>query len=383
MPELHGAQAPTPSTFARVGLLVFSSLIVYASWFPFIGWRNSGLSPFDYLLAPLPHYWTKFDLITNIIAYVPLGVLLMFALYPRVRGIAAMLVATVAGIGISALMEAGQTYLPSRVPSNLDLIGNSAGIVIGVLAGLALTPTFLQESRFLLLRQHWFSHDAGRGLMVISLWPLAQVYPQAYLFGHGQIVPILSDWLSAWLTTPIDLGALIRGGYEPTVEQYWLSEAVITACGLTGAVLTLLCMLRIKAPRGILVMLLIGAAFAIKTLTTALLYEPENAFAWLTPGAQGGILLGLVMLSGLLFARKVAQRRVAGLMLLIGLFVVNIVPDNPYFIATLQTWVQGKFLSFNGAAQMLSLAWPFITFWYLWHPAHRTQRPATRAERGV
>jgi hypothetical protein len=67
----------------------------------------------------------------------------------------------------------------------------------------------------------------------------------------------------------------------------------------------------------------------------------------------------------------VAQRRVAAFSLLLSLSVVNLVPANPYFLATLQTWVQGKFLNFNGAAQFLSLLWPFLAFWFLFHPVHR------------
>jgi hypothetical protein len=61
-------------------------------------------------------------------------------------------------------------------------------------------------------------------------------------------------------------------------------------------------------------------------------------------------------------------------MLAIGLVVVNLMPSNPYFMAPLQSWVQGKFLNFNGAAQFLSVMWPFFAFWFLLHPAHRVKR---------
>jgi hypothetical protein len=112
----------------------------------------------------------------------------------------------------------------------------------------------------------------------------------------------------------------------------------------------------------------------MKALSSALLFSPENAFVWLTPGAQGGVLIGAMMLSGLAFAPPVAQRRVAALALIVSLVVVNASPANPYFIATLQDWVQGKFLSFNGAAQFLSLLWPFLTLWFLYHPLHRLKQ---------
>lgn len=77
------------------------------------------------------------------------------------------------------------------------------------------------------------------------------------------------------------------------------------------------------------------------------------------------------MLAGLAFAPQLAQRRLAIATLLISLLVVNMTPANPYFTATLQGWVQGKFLNFNGAAQFLSLLWPFFAFWYLLLPSHR------------
>ena len=82
------------------------------------------------------------------------------------------------------------------------------------------------------------------------------------------------------------------------------------------------------------------------------------------------------MLAGLSYAPPVAQRRVAALSLIIGLLVVNAVPANPYFLSTLQAWVQGKFLNFNGAAQLLSLVWPFVALWFLYHPAHRQKADA-------
>ena len=369
---------PTPpplpsqaSSFARVALLVYVLLIVYASWYPFSGWHSIGLSPFAYLSAPLPHYWTMFDVLVNIAGYVPLGIFSVFALYPTLRRTPAVIGTILFGALLSGTMEAVQTFLPTRVSSILDLFTNIGGTGIGALAGIMLTHTFLEESRFLQMRRRWFLHRASRGLIVLALWPIAQIYPQSYLFGHGQLTPILSDWLSTWLSMSIDLGALIRRGAELTIEQYWLAEAIISACGLCGALLTLLCITRKSAPSVRLVLVLIGATIAVKALATALLYAPENAFVWLTPGAQGGLLFGIAMSTSLAFAPPVVQRRAAFVMLGISLLAVNAIPENPYFTATLQAWVQGKFLRFNGAAQFLSLLWPFLAIWFLLHPVHR------------
>lgn len=365
------AVLPHASVFARVALLVYLCLIVYASWYPFTGWRISGLSPLAFVTAPLPHYWTGFDVMTNVIGYLPLGVLGVFALYPLLRGWPSVLLTGSVGILLSGAMEVVQTYLPSRVSSNLDLLANSAGVIIGAACAPALTRYFMEDSRFLQLRQRWFTHEASRGLLVLGLWPLAQIYPQAYLFGHGQFLPLVSNWLARMLTVPVDLGALLRGASDLTVEQYWLSEAIITASGLSGALLTLSCVLRSRAPRAALLVLLCLLTLAMKSLGSALLYGPDNAFGWLTPGARGGLLLGVLMLSGLAIAPRVAQRRVAVLMLAICLVTLNVAPANPYFIATMQGWTQGRFLNFNGAAQFLSLLWPFLALWFLMHRTHR------------
>jgi VanZ family protein len=362
---------PSASTFVRGGLLAYTFLIVYASWYPFSGWHRMGVSPFAYLFAPLPHYWTVFDLLTNIVGYIPLGILTVFAMYPRIRGIVAALIASLFGLLLSGLMEAVQTYLPTRVASNLDLMTNFSGAVIGAISALFLTRLFFEHSRLLYLRRNWFSREASHGLIVVGLWPLAQIYPQGYLFGHGQLTPMLSEWLSDWLDTPVDLSDWLRHGHQLTVEQYWLSESIITACGVTGALLTLLCLLRNRAPKFVLVSLLLASTLLAKSLASALQFSPENAFVWMTPGAEGGLLLGIVMISGLILAPPIAQRRVAVLTLLISLAVVNAAPANPYFVATLQTWVQGKFLNFDGAAQFLSLLWPFLALWFLLHSSLR------------
>jgi VanZ family protein len=360
------------SALARIALLFYGLLIVYASLYPLSGWRDNGLAPWSYLFEHMPRYWTWFDLCANVVGYIPLGVLMVLALYPWLRGLAALALSIATGILIAACMEAIQTYLPSRVPSNLDLLTNSLGMALGAVLGTLLHHLFLEHSRLRSLRNRWFSDQASRGLIVVALWPLAQIYPQAYLFGHGQLLPVVSGWLSDWMTTPIDLSQLFWEETNLSVEQYLLAEAIITACSLTGAVLTLLCQMRNQAPKTGLAMLLVAAAIAVKAMASAILFTPDNAFTWLTPSAGGGLLIGTVMLAGLAMAPALAQRRAAILALSISFLVVNLAPANPYFLSTLQDWVQGKFLNFNGAAQFLSLCWPFFALWFLTHRTHNT-----------
>lgn len=353
------------SPFARASLVAYLFLIVYASWYPFSGWQNDNLAALADVIRQWPRYWTWFDVLTNIVGYVPLGMLLVFVMYPWLRRWLAVLLATLIGALISGTMETVQYFLPSRVTSLLDFLTNSTGGLIGAVLGVMLTPLILEKGRLRLLRKQWLSKEASREMVILGLWPLAQIYPQAYLFGHGQLLPILSDWLGELFDTPIDLGAILRHGLELSAEQYWLSETVITACGFAGAILMCLFILNKNAPKTRVAALLMLAALSVKAMANALFFKPEYAFAWLTPGAQGGLLIGAMMLYGFSYVPVHAQRRLSVFMLTVSLLFVNLVPANPYFIVTLQTWVQGKFLNFNGAAQFLSLLWPFFALWAL------------------
>src|SRR6195952_1020924 len=100
------------SAIARQACGVFALLIVYGSLYPFSGWRSLGIGPFAYLGDPLPQYLTAFDVITNVLGYMPFGALAVLALYPRYRGVLAAGVAFIVGAMLSGAMEAVQTYFP-------------------------------------------------------------------------------------------------------------------------------------------------------------------------------------------------------------------------------------------------------------------------------
>src|SRR3972149_1531261 len=130
---------------ARILLAVYVALAAYASLHPLQGWRDHGLSAFAYLGAPWPRYVTGFDVAADLLGYAPYGLLVVLALYPRVRGARAAAVALVSGAALSMLLEAAQSYLPARIASNLDLLFNAAGAAPGGGAGGGLAPWLLQR----------------------------------------------------------------------------------------------------------------------------------------------------------------------------------------------------------------------------------------------
>ena len=110
------------------------------------------------------------------------------------------------------------------------------------------------------------------------------------------------------------------------------------------------------------------ALLLVKRFARALFFAPENTLVSLTSAIQLGLLIVAGLLLPLAFPPFGFQRRITSTALIVGVFLINLVPPNPYFISMLQTWVQAKFLNFNGAAQFLSLAWPFFAFWFLRKP---------------
>lgn len=375
IPQLPPAPPREPSVLARGVLLAYLALIIYASLYPFAGWERLGIPLENYLFEPIPpRYWTGFDVVTNILGYVPLGVLAVYAFYPSVRGFAAMLLAALLGILVSGSMEALQSFLPTRVTSNLDFLTNSTGALIGAVIGAFTYHQVLERSGLRRIRHRLFTPQASRGVVVLALWPLAQIYPQSYLFGTGQLLPVLSDWLSMWLDAPIDLSAILRNDMPLSATQYWQVEIIVTSCSTAGALLAWFHMLREKAPRILLVIAMLAAAIAVKTLSMALLFKPQNAFTWLSEGAQLGLLAGTLMVAVMIWLPPRLQRYLAITLLAVAFVIINVAPANPYFVAALETWLQGKFLNFNGAAQFLSLIWPLLAFWFLFHRTHRLKR---------
>lgn len=362
------------SPYARVALVAYGILILYASWYPFTNWTTNNLAALPVQLREMPRYWAQFDASINVIGYIPFGALLVLALYPRWRGFSAWLIASLLGAFTSLLAESVQIMLPSRVTSLLDLITNSGGAALGAILGLVLTRWLLVPDRLHEWRNAWLQREASRDLLIVGLWPLAQIYPQAYLYGLGLVLPHLSQLISDAFEIDLDIASWLLRAWEFSPDEYLMAEAVITACGLAGACLILLSVLSRQAPHGRLSLVLIIASLGLKALASALFFKPDYAFIWLTPGARGGLLLGLLLLYGCSYAPAQIQRRLALLFLSIALLVLNLVSDNPYFLATLQGWTQGKFLNFNGAALFLSALWPFLAIWVLLRPTRQLGR---------
>ena len=339
------------SPLPRFFLALYVLLVAYASLYPLSGWRDPGGAGFAFLLAPWPRYVTAFDLGANFLGYFPFGVLCVLEIRRRLGGAAALLIAVVCGALLSLLLETAQSFLPARIPSNLDVLANIGGAAAGGLAGMRLAPAMAGGGLFARFRAEAFAPGAPAdfGLALLGLWLFAQLNPATLLFGAG------------------DLRDLFAGAAGPAhgAELFVSIEAATAAANLAAVGLLASAVTRPGAPVRRLLLALLGVALVVKTLAFAILLRAENALAWLTPGAQLGLAAGIVLTLAALALPRTARLAVAAVLLMAATVLVNLAPSNPYLAAILKVWSQGHFLHFNGLTRLVSAAWPFVGLGYL------------------
>lgn len=353
---------PAPaSTLARQALAFYLVLILYASLYPFSGWGVDGLDLLAFLSAPWPRWFTATDLVLNFVAYVPLGALLVLALYPRIRGIAGGVTAAVLAAALSLGLETLQTYLPNRVASNVDFGLNTLGAIVGAAIAVRLSPRVLAPTGLRALRWRWFDDRSGTGMLLVGLWLLAILYPQPMLFGNGDVVPLVHAALEALLDRPLDWHLVS----ELTADDYVAAEAACAASALGGVALLLLHMMRPGAPRIPSVLALVAAAILMRSFAAVVAFDPGAAWAWASPGARLGLAVGLVLALACSWAPAGVQRLFGLGLITAALCISNLAPENPYVVAQLAEWKQGHWINFNGFLRLIALVWPYWALAYL------------------
>jgi VanZ family protein len=349
---------------------LYTALIAYASLYPFAGWRVPGVGPLDFLALGWPHWWTWFDLVSNLLGYMPLGFLLFVALVRSSRPAAsAAWMALAAGALLSLAMEVLQNYLPHRVSSNVDFALNALGTLLGVSIGLVLNRRGGIE-RWQRLRERWFVARSAGGTALLVLWPIGLLFPTAVPFGLGHVLgrvqPMLADLLQgtpaeAWTSGWADAAAkhAEAGAMPPGAELSIIVLGLLAPCLVAFTIATQ------GWRRTALVLGAVALGCATTTLSTALNFGPQHALAWTTPQALQGILVGTAA-SALL--SLVPGRISAGFGLIALTALVMLVaqaPADPYFAQSLSAWEQGRFIRFHGAAQWVGWIWPYAGLTYL------------------
>jgi VanZ family protein len=361
--------APRHRSSASPLALAYAALVLYASLYPFTGWRWPPGSGFK-ALAVLP--WTRwvggFDLASNVLGYLPLGALVTLAAVRsgwRIRWAIAGAIAAAAVLSYGT--ELLQQFLPRRVPAMEDWMANCAGAALGAVAAALLNALGLID-RWHGLRERWFARESAGALALLALWPVGLLFPTPVPLGLGQVGERLRSWLEALLVDvpwaePVHALLAAPGPAAPGLRP--LTEALVVALGLLAPCLVAYAVMRPGWRRVAMACGALALGVGGMTLSTLLNFGPLHAGAWLGPAAMPGLAAGLVL--ALLLA-PLPRRLVAGLGLVVltGLVVgVAQAPADPYFAQSLQSWEQGRFVRFHGLAQWVGWLWPYVAMLWL------------------
>ena len=343
---------------------LYVGLIVYASLYPFNGWRVPGVGPFDFLGLGWPRWWTWFDLVSNLLGYLPFGFLLFVAqVRGGRRGRRAAAIAFAVGTVLSLTMETLQNYLPTRVSSNVDLGLNALGTGLGALVGLVLESRGGID-RWQRIRDRWFVDRSAGGLTLVLLWPIGLLFPTAVPFGLGHVFGRLHAVAAGLLAgTPAEVWA--SAPYRDATAIAPAGELAIVVLGLLAPCLVAFTFAVAGWRRAVLVVGAVALGALTTTLSTALNFGPTHALAWTTPQAVQAVAIATLVAALL----SLVPRRVAagfGLIALTALvMLIAQAPADPYFAESLQGWEQGRFIRFHGAAQWVGWLWPYAAITYL------------------
>ncbi len=343
--------------------LAYTLVILYASLQPFAGWRMPPAEVLGFLTAPWPRYVTATDIALNVVAYLPLGIMLYFALRPPLAAAVACVLATLLAAALSLALESVQMFLPSRIASNVDLISNSAGAAAGALGALLLThwhnPLAAWRRRFVRADQ-----IGDCGLLVVALWITIQFHPSPLAMGSGNLRDALG----------------IAPLFMHTSQSYWLAETAVVALAVIalGLLLSLLLQSQRYALRAMLLTLLL--TLVAKSVAAVMLGRSANLLQWLTPGVAAGLAAGGAVVAVLVWLAPAARAATAMLCVVASIIIVNITPDNPYQTppAFMLSAYSTHLANFGNIVRALSQCWPLAALLVLLALMRAGPAPARR-----
>ena len=346
-----------PARYARSSRLVayltvaYLLLVVYASLYPFANWRVPNDEAARFLFAGWPSYVVASDVVLNILAYAPLGLLLTLLCMGCMLRWVAVVLSLAAGALLSLAIEFAQAYLPTRIASIDDVLTNSIGTLAGAAIACVCGERWLLSGELRRLREAHFRAGARTDVafVLLALWLLTQLNAEIWLFGNGNLRHLI----------PASFGV------RYSADVYLLLEAGVAALNFAGVAFLTSAVARSLPAAAVAVTALTVTALILKTIASMALFVPGNPGLWLTPGSALGLVAGVMLWLPLASGRPGRAIVASTICFAGGLFLVNLAPENPYLVAALQVLQRGQFLRFNAMTDLLSSWWPFLAFAYL------------------
>jgi hypothetical protein len=88
--------------------------------------------------------------------------------------------------------------------------------------------------------------------------------------------------------------------------------------------------------------------------------------AWLTPGAQGGLITGCALLYLIDTLTPRARARVGLVCIVAMILLTNVAPVDRYFEDTLAAARGAQLVNLHGLLRWIAVAWPFAAIAWFW-----------------
>jgi glycopeptide antibiotics resistance protein len=229
-----------PPVVAAGLLFVFLSLIVYASLYPFRFESPTHSIPESIAMLSWARA-SRLDMFNNVLLYMPLGFCTALILQPRLSRVATLAGTAIAGGLLSLGVELTQASVVGRVPSLTDLSLNTAGALIGAIAGsiwfamgVRITPGISSRYR-----------SSSVALIILLLWVLARLWPMMPILSIRQLKLAVQPLFYPRIEL-MDLAAFFIGWLVVAQAVFHLSRPqravdtflVVIAAVLVGRILT-------------------------------------------------------------------------------------------------------------------------------------------------
>lgn len=351
---MHAHMSVEPrSRLALYLALGYTLLVVYASLSPFSGWRDPGHGPWHFLLEPWPRYLYAFDLVVNVLAYIPFAALVTACVLPSARPWVAAAIGLVAGFALSLSLEGLQAYLPRRISTPVDLVSNTLGAGIGALlaARAGSVPRLVRPlARW---RQRWFLAGGviDLGIALVGLWLFSQLDPSLPLLG----IVFFSEGVQAQMA----------GMLGDQISRI-LGPASVT---LNLVSLGLLLMLLMRSKRAALaaIALIVCVAALMKAIAATALLRTEAAFLWVSKEVAWAILAGASFVSVAALLPRALVRGICALALVGAIALALARPGEMQAFLSLRLfrWSDMQLMHYTGLAAAVAGTWPYCALLYL------------------
>lgn len=286
--------AVAPSRTLGLFVLGYVVLLLFGSLFPGSGgWRFPGETEATLFSPGWPRYITRTDIVTNVLAYFPLGVLLARWLAHGRNPFVVFLLTTLAGLALSFVLESLQIFVPGRVSSKLDLIANLSGCFIGAILERFVGNYSFSGKKLFYLRHKWFlpGRLTDLGLVILGMGWLSQLLP---LVPSLAMVPLFDSVPGLWYTL------MNPRLFNPALTAVYVLNLV--GLGLFVSVVT-----RAQRNRLALIILLVAVAVTIKLIAAYVMQRSYMSAPQISLEAFVALGLGLVILNPLLRATRRLQ----------------------------------------------------------------------------